>query len=171
MKYFLSLFAVLSLIGAGCTQSTAVESETNMDAQVEGSIEVEAEESSPVSIEVTTDEGVFVTETGTTADENGVPVTEIVLGEPADVEVNMEVANFSFSPQTITASPGDEVMITFTKNTGFHTFVIDEIDVNFPIAAGETLIFTAPDEPGQYPFYCDIGSHRSMGMEGTLIVQ
>ena len=61
--------------------------------------------------------------------------------------------------------------ITFTKNAGFHTFVIDEADVNFSISEGEALTFSVPSEPGEYPFYCSIGSHRSFGMEGTLIVE
>lgn len=154
MKYFLSLLALVALAGAGC-------------AQVETT-----EESVPVTIEVTAEGEVVVAQEGeTTIDENGVPVTEIILGAEADVEVNMETANFSFTPNIINASPGDRVSVTFTKNAGFHTFTIDEVGVEFAIAEGEKLNFTAPSEPGSYPFYCSIGSHRAQGMKGTLIVQ
>lgn len=131
-----------------------------------------AEESAPVTIEVTAEGETVVAQEGeTTIGEDGIPVTEIILGAQADVEVDMKTANFSFTPSIINASPGDRVSVTFTKNTGFHTFTIDEIGVEFAIAEGEKLNFTAPSEPGSYAFYCDIGSHRAMGMEGTLIVE
>jgi plastocyanin len=165
MKYFLSLFAVLVLIGAGCAQSSS-ETEAVLDV----------EETQPaVTIEVTGDSGTVVTETivevNSSGDSADIPVTEIILDAPVDVKVNMEADNFSFSPNTIKASPGDRVQITFSKNTGIHTFTIDEVDANFSITQGELFRFTAPDEPGEYAFYCDIGSHRSFGMEGTLIVE
>lgn len=164
MKYFLSLLALIAFAGAGCAQ---VSTTTQADIEAET-----AEESTPVTIEVTADgEAVVAQEGETTIDENGVPVTEIILGAQADVEVNMETANFSFTPNVINASPGDRVSVTFSKNSGFHTFAIDEVGVEFAIAEGEKLNFTAPDAPGSYPFYCSIGSHRSMGMEGTLIVK
>lgn len=168
MKYFLSLLAIVALAGAGCAQvSTTTQTDVEADAQADT-----AEESSPVTIEVTADgEAVVAQEGETTIDENGVPITEIILGAQADVEVNMESANFSFTPNVINASPGDRVSVAFTKNTGFHTFAIDEVGVEFAIAEGEKLNFTAPDEPGSYPFYCSIGSHRAQGMEGTLIVE
>lgn len=168
MKYFLSLLALVAFAGAGCTQVS-----TTTQADGEAGTEVDtAEESAPVTIEITADGKTVVAQEGeTTIDENGVPVTEIILGGQADVEVNMETTNFSFTPNVISASPGDRVSVTFTKNAGFHTFTIDEAGVEFAIAEGEVLNFTAPSEPGSYPFYCSIGSHRSMGMEGTLIVQ
>lgn len=168
MKYFLSLLAIVALAGAGCTQAS-----TTTQADGEAGAEVgTTEESTPVTIEVTANgEAVVAQEGETTIDENGVPVTEIILGAQADVEVTMESANFSFSPNVINAAPGDRVSISFTKNAGFHTFVIDEAGVEFAIAEGEILNFTAPSEPGSYPFYCSIGSHRAQGMEGTLIVQ
>lgn len=168
MKYFLSLLAIVALAGAGCAQvSTTTEVDVEAGAQVGTT-----EESTPVTIEVTADgEAVVAQEGETTIDENGIPVTEIILGAEADVEVNMEAANFSFTPNVINASPGDRVNVTFTKNSGFHTFTIDEADVEFAIAEGEKLNFTAPDAPGSYPFYCSIGSHRAQGMEGTLIVE
>jgi len=79
------------------------------------------------------------------------------------------------------AGPGDllypidiaaeKIQITFAKNVGFHTFVIDKLNVKHAIKQGEALTFTAPKEPGSFPFYCDIGSHQAQGMEGVLIVK
>jgi hypothetical protein len=31
-------------------------------------------------------------------------------------------------------------------------------------------VFTAPTEPGDYGFWCDVGSHRFQGMTGLLTV-
>ncbi len=165
MKYFLSLLAIVALAGAGCAQvSTAPETDTEAGTNT-------AEEATPVTIEVTADGETVVTQQGgTTIGEDGIPVTEIILGAESQVEVDMEATNFAFSPSVINASAGDRVSITFTKNEGFHTFVIDGVG-EFAIAEGEKFNFTAPDEPGEYVFYCDVGSHRAQGMEGTLIVQ
>ena len=83
----------------------------------------------------------------------------------------MELDNFSIAPSSITVAPGDKVSLTFTKVTGFHTFVIDALGINFSASQDEKLNFSAPSQPGRYPYYCDIGSHRSFGMEGVLIVE
>jgi hypothetical protein len=41
------------------------------------------------------------------------------------------------------------------------------------LAKGEDgyFVFTAPTQPGAYQFWCDVGSHRHLGMTGTLTVQ
>lgn len=35
----------------------------------------------------------------------------------------------------------------------------------------ETLTFTAPSEPGEYPFLCSFPGHAAAGMRGTMIVE
>lgn len=162
MKYFLSLLALVAMTGAGCAQVSTTATTQTQDTQ----------EPAPVAVEVSTDGEPIVTQEGsTTIDGNGVPTTEIILGEPADVNINLNVESFAFTPSTIAARPGDKVNVTFTNVKGLHTFVIDEAKVNVAVSAGESVIFTAPSEPGQYPFYCDIGSHRALGLIGTLVVE
>ncbi|MFA4845152.1 MAG: cupredoxin domain-containing protein [Patescibacteria group bacterium] len=180
MKYFLSLLAVLALVGAGCATDSASEktsAEVTSDTElvvgqdVSEPSSVDSDDSDPttrtVNPEIITED--LVSEA--TTDENGVPVFELVLGAQADVEVEMEAGNFFFDTKEIKASPGDRISITFAKSSGFHTFVIDELNLNFTVTEGEVLNFTAPSEPGSYPIYCDIGSHRAFGMEGMLIVE
>lgn len=179
MKYFFSLFAILALVGAGCAANS--DSQTSADTSTEIAFEVVQDADEPTEVnakqtepaaETAKSEVIFEdVESGNTTDENGVPVFEVVLGEQADVELDMEAGNFFFDTKEIRVSPGDSVSITFTKNSGFHTFVIDELDLSFTVAEGEVLNFTAPSEPGSYPIYCDIGSHRAFGMEGVLIVE
>ena len=80
--------------------------------------------------------------------------------------------NFSFSPSVITVKKGDKVKITFKNTSGFHDFVID----NYGVATKQTqspttevLEFTA-DKIGSFEYYCSVGTHRAMGMKGTLVV-
>ena len=88
-------------------------------------------------------------------------------------EFTISGKNFSFTPSTITVKKGDKVKITFENSAGFHDFVIDEFgaatkQTNAPTI--EVLEFTA-DKAGSFEYYCSVGSHRAMGMKGTLIVQ
>jgi len=81
--------------------------------------------------------------------------------------------NFSFSPNSINVNKGDKVKITFINSEGFHDFVVDEFGVatkQTKSPTTEVLEFTA-DKKGSFEYYCSIGSHRSMGMKGTLIVK
>ena len=106
-----------------------------------------------------------------TCQEDGSVLSTEVACKPEAVFVSMESGNFFFSPSSITAEPGQEVVISITENSGTHTFVIDEIGYKSGVSTGDTLSFTAPTEPGSYSYYCDVGSHRALGMEGTLIVE
>ena len=81
--------------------------------------------------------------------------------------------NFSFSPSMITVKKGDRVKITFQNTSGFHNFVIDEFGVATPTKKSpdtEVIEFTA-DKIGSFQYYCAVGSHKAMGMWGTLKVE
>lgn len=84
--------------------------------------------------------------------------------------VDMQTGNFYFKPSEISAAPGQTVNVRIASNDGFHTFVIDGITKQ-TVSADGTITFTAPTVPGEYPFYCDVGSHRAYGMQGTLFVE
>lgn len=81
--------------------------------------------------------------------------------------------NFSFEPPLITVKRGDKVKITFKNENGFHDFVIDEFGAGTKQSQApstEILEFTA-DKVGNFEYYCSVGSHRQMGMKGTLRVE
>lgn len=86
--------------------------------------------------------------------------------------INMK--NFEFSSAQITASPGDTVTVNLTNSGGTHDFVIDELNVQSAVInSGEetSVTFTVPsDATGSYSYYCSIGNHRALGMEGTLVI-
>lgn len=88
-------------------------------------------------------------------------------------EFTVEGSNFSFTPSSLTVNEGDTVRITFKNTGGMHDFVIDEFSTRTEVIQGgeeETIEFVA-DKAGSYEFYCSVGSHRAMGMMGTLVVQ
>ncbi|KKR78945.1 MAG: Heme/copper-type cytochrome/quinol oxidase, subunit 2 [Candidatus Nomurabacteria bacterium GW2011_GWA2_40_9] len=107
-----------------------------------------------------------------------IPVEDINLEVEAEVELNtvreftVNAKNFSFSPSTMTVKKGDKVKITFINSQGFHDFKIDAYGVAAKQAQSpntEVLEFIA-DKTGSFEYYCSVGTHRSMGMKGTLVV-
>lgn len=88
-------------------------------------------------------------------------------------EFTVEGKNFSFSLKEIKVNKGDLVKINFKNTQGFHDFVIDEFKVatkQFQSPGEEKVEFIA-DKVGSFEYYCSVGSHRAMGMWGTLIVE
>ena len=82
-------------------------------------------------------------------------------------------SNFSFDPKNITVHQGDTVTINFISSGGMHDFKIDEYNVATPkLSSGQTASVTfVADKTGSFQYYCSVGTHRAMGMWGTLIVE
>lgn len=80
--------------------------------------------------------------------------------------------DYSFMPSALSVKKGDRVKIIFKNIDGFHDFKIDEFDAaTTRIRAGEQDIITfVADKAGSFEYYCSVGSHRQMGMKGTLTV-
>ena len=81
--------------------------------------------------------------------------------------------NFSFSVGEIRVKKGDKVSVTFTNESGFHDWRLDEFGVGtkqLKDGESETITFIA-DKAGTFEYYCSIGKHRQMGMKGLLIVE
>lgn len=106
-----------------------------------------------------------IMEGGAAVDEN--PVTA------GTKEFTVTGKNFAFAPANMTVKKGDRVRITFVNDAGTHDLKIEGYDVGTSIIKGgatETFEFVA-DKAGSFEYYCSVGSHRQMGMKGTLIVQ
>ena len=186
------LFLVIILIGSGCTNqdpSLSSTPESSIPTQEKQLLDDEAQEkdteeaindssletenTAVIVLEDEVEVLIEEVEEEEKAQEETKPSEEPLTEEEETSEVNiiMKSGNFFFEPNQISVSAGEEVHITFLENSGFHTFVIDEINLNESIETGTTISFTAPSDPGNYAYYCDVGSHRSMGMEGVLIVK
>lgn len=93
--------------------------------------------------------------------------------EPATLTFNVDGGNFYFTPNEIRVKKGDTVKIVFNNTGGMHNFVLDEFNVTMdPIkeSGSQTVEFVA-DKVGSFEYYCSVGSHRQMGMKGTVIVE
>ena len=80
--------------------------------------------------------------------------------------------NFSFDPGTISVKKGDTVKITFKNSGGMHDWRVDEYGAATKVISTgdeETITFVA-NKTGSFEYYCSVGTHRQMGMKGTLIV-
>jgi plastocyanin len=76
------------------------------------------------------------------------------------------IQNFAFSPAQLKVMPGATVTVT-NKDQVTHTLTATKggFDTG-SIAAGQSKSFTAPKNPGTYPYICSIHQY----MSGTLVV-
>ncbi len=86
------------------------------------------------------------------------------------ISLIMKSGNFFFEPSQLKLKLGQPVTIQFT-NSGFHNFTIDALGVNQQLSGANATVSFTPDKKGTFEFYCAIGSHRAMGMKGTVIVE
>jgi len=96
-----------------------------------------------------------------------------VEGMEAAREIIVEAKEFSYSPKLISVKKGEKIKLTL-KNMGkmSHDFVVEKMNVTTELAGpgkSVTVEFTMNDV-GTYSFYCSVGNHRALGMEGTLEV-
>ena len=81
-------------------------------------------------------------------DETDTP--EITVEEGAAL---ITIVDFDYET-TGTIEPGAEVTVHNEDNVG-HTVTSDEDGLfDVEVGPGETVTFTAPDEPGEYSYYC-----------------
>lgn len=120
----------------------------------------------------TTDSG----STSTTTDSMGGVGADMVVDVSTSTTKTFAVAssNFKFSVGEIRVKQGDKVSITLTNTAGTHNLEVEGYNVETKTLnqAGQTdtIEFTA-DKKGTFEYFCDIGTHRQMGMVGNLIVE
>ena len=110
-------------------------------------------------------------------------------------EITVEMADFTYSPSSITVPAGEPVTIT-VENIGNveHDFVVEKIDaitkviqdsgseahhahgeeknydVHVSAGVGEVSVFELTvSEPGTYKIFCSVEGHEQAGMIGELI--
>ena len=104
---------------------------------------------------------------------DGNPWNEATSSVGSVKELTVTGSNFAFAPKTLTVNKGDTVKITFVNSGGFHDLKIDEFNVatqKINGGAQEVVTFVA-DKAGTFEYYCSVGTHRQMGMVGTLTVK
>ena len=97
-----------------------------------------------------------------------------VEGDESQVrEITIEAEEYSYSTEGISVKKGEKVKLILVNNGRMsHDFVVDDTDIATSLAGpgkSVSVEFTI-EEAGSYTFYCSVGNHRALGMEGTLEV-
>lgn len=103
--------------------------------------------------------------------ESGKPTENPVVTN--DGMITVESSSFKFVPNTLKVKKGVATTLVLKNTEGMHNFVVDELNIKTKIVKGvgqDSITFTA-DKFGTFEFYCSVGSHRAMGMTGSLIVE
>ena len=95
-----------------------------------------------------------------------------VEGDP--FEVNLEdpggSGSYAYDPVDLTFNVGDVIAFTLTAETEFHTFTVDDLDIDEAVDASDTIRFSFTfDQPGTYELICI--PHETQGMVGTITVR
>ncbi len=109
--------------------------------------------------------------------------------EATEVSRTVFLHDYYFQPATIEVPRGARVVLTVVNRGNHeHAWVLMEKDfvwehpfdaedsnhgltrVTVDVIGRDTLVFTAPSEPGEYNIVCSILGHVEFGMVGTLIV-
>lgn len=110
-------------------------------------------------------------------------VTEITASpDAAGIQrIEVELHSYYFKPSRIVVESGKPVEMTLKFKNLFtpHNLTCDHKDAGIQIDKGAGFMsfhrtkrstFT-PTKPGEYSFYCGVGSHMMKGMKGTLVVR
>ncbi|MCD6097053.1 cupredoxin domain-containing protein [bacterium] len=94
---------------------------------------------------------------------------------PEDV-IKIKATPSGFEPSEFTVKAGEVVSITVTGVDATHVFKFESPELSnvaIGVANGETrgISFIAPEEPGDYVFYCDVPGHRARGEQGVMHVE
>jgi len=163
-----SAFALLLLVGAGCSSSTNIEVDTpagEIDAGAAGGTQLEG---TPPEND-TPDADINLEGSGETS---GTP--NALAAETGEVTTfTVTAANFAYDLKELKVKKGDKVRVVFKNAEGFHDFRIDEyaVDSGKLQAGGEKIVEFTADKAGAFEYYCSVGKHRDMGMKGNLIVE
>jgi plastocyanin len=90
---------------------------------------------------------------------------------PQPGDIALETSDMAFSDESLEASTGTVAVHLDNRDLFWHTFTIDELDVDLwaPSRGARRVEFDAP--PGRYEFVCAIPGHEQAGMKGVLVVR
>lgn len=86
-------------------------------------------------------------------------------------DLALETVNMVYSTTQLATDAGQVTVSLANHDLFWHTFTIDELNVDLqaPVRGERQVTFMA--EPGTYTFYCTVPGHLLLGMQGTLTVR
>ncbi|WP_323959240.1 hypothetical protein GC088_11965 [Arthrobacter sp. JZ12] len=154
---FLLAAALIGVAGCGSGGGTTAEAPATSDSASETA------QPSPGGVSTSAEPGAG--ETSDAAEEATDGASAEPTGEAPAEDIVITIRNFEYElPESV--PPGAEITVV-NEDTAPHTVTTTESDDFDAIAqGGETVTFTAPEEPGEYPFFCTYHPN----MTGTLVV-
>jgi plastocyanin len=99
--------------------------------------------------------------------------TESTSGETANA-VDVVATDFKFDPSSLSVDAAGRTTFRLRNDGGTtHALEIEGQGIEEEtdeIGPGETADVTVDLKAGTYEFYCPVSNHRSLGMEGSLVV-
>lgn len=91
-----------------------------------------------------------------------------------DVKLNIFLGRIE--PTNFSVKPGERIRLSLTSIEGKHSIKFEDeklSKVEGEFNQGETFVITfdAPQEKGEYKFFCQEPGHREKGEEGIMIVE
>lgn len=83
----------------------------------------------------------------------------------------LETENIAYSTTELSIESSEVTVSLANHDLFWHTFTIDELNVNLQVPVRGERQVTFSVLPGTYPFYCAIPGHALVGMRGTLTVR
>ena len=77
---------------------------------------------------------------------------------------------YKFVPADFNFELGESVTFEMSAETEFHTFTVDDLDIDEEMDAGETITFSYTfDRAGTFEIICI--PHQAFGMKGVIVVK
>jgi plastocyanin len=103
----------------------------------------------------------------------GVVASQVGLfGDPVEAQrgdIAVRMKDVRFVPEDIRGD-GTVTVVVENDDLFWHTFTIEDLDVDVRVPVKGTRRVTFDAEPGTYEITCAIPGHTAAGMEGTLVV-
>ena len=114
----------------------------------------------------------------TSAEATGEETTTTAEEAPAEgggETVQVSETDFAIDPANPTVQAGTVTFEVTNDGQAPHNLEVEgngiEAELEADLAAGESGTLTVDLQPGTYEWYCPVGNHAEMGMEGELTVE
>jgi uncharacterized cupredoxin-like copper-binding protein len=89
--------------------------------------------------------------------------------------VDMTAADYKFDPSDQTVNSGDVTFKLTNDGQTTHSLEIEDVngqdkELEGDVSPGQSGTLEVNLPPGKYEFYCPVGNHKEMGMEGEITV-
>jgi uncharacterized cupredoxin-like copper-binding protein len=90
--------------------------------------------------------------------------------------VDLTATDFKFDPSDPTVKSGEVTFNLTNDGQAPHSLEIEDVngedqEIEGDVSPGQSGTLKVNLPPGKYEFYCPVGNHKEMGMEGEITVQ